>query len=272
MKALLLIGLWLGLSFGVAQAQNKSEEVAFPEKFMFRLSIYHVEQAETDMRVATSSDGPNLGTGISFSRDLGGERSTTTPRVDLYYRFNERHRVEFSSFTIQRDGRQIIDIEIDIEDEVFNIGETVVSDIEYTVNRLGYAYSFYHSPKVELSFSAGLNFARYEFDVANSDGSKTNRATTAAPLPMFGLQASYAFNDTWSLHYLSETFFIEIDESIKGAFINYELNVQYRFLDHFILGLGTARLSTDLEADDDDWRGSISDSHRGWLLFASYYL
>ena len=251
-----------------AQAE---EEVAFPEKFMLRLSMYYVDRAETDIRVA-SNDGLSLGTGVSFSQDLGGDRTAETPRIDMYYRFNERHRIEFSNFSIDREGRRIIDITIDIEDETYDIGETVISEIQYDVTRIGYAYSFYHSSDVELSLSAGLNFTRYEFDIRNADGSESTHADTSAPLPMFGLQLSYAFDDNWSIHYLSETFFIEVDDAIRGALLNYELNLQYRFLDHFIIGAGFARLSTDLEADDDDWRGSVSDSHRGYLAFLSYYI
>lgn len=261
---------WVMPSTGL-QAAVGDDRVAFPEKFMFRLSAYNVEQADTDIRVA-AADRANLGTGISFAKDLGGDESVSVPRIDLYYRFNERHRIEFSNFTIDRKGRRIIDIDIDVEEESYSIGETVISEISYEVTRLGYGYSFYHSSKVELGFSAGLNFSNYEFDIRNADGSESSEAKTSAPLPMFGLRVGYAINDNWSLHYLSETFFIEIDDAIQGALLNYELNAQYRFLDHFVVGGGITRLSTDLKARDSDWNGSINDSHRGILVFLSHYL
>jgi len=39
-----------------------------------------------------------------------------------------------------------------------------------------------------------------------------------------------------------------------------------------MVGVGLARISNDLDAKDDDWKGGISDSHRGILLFSSSYI
>jgi len=40
--------------------------------------------------------------------------SVTIPRIDAYYRFNERHRIDFSSFRTKRDGLKTIEIDIDL--------------------------------------------------------------------------------------------------------------------------------------------------------------
>ena len=87
---------------------------------------------------------------------------------------------------------------------------------------------------------------------------------------MFGLRVAYAINPRWSLHYLSEAFYIELGDEFKGSFQNNELTVQYRFPKHFIVGAGITRFSTDLDADDDDWEGKLADNHRGFLVFGSY--
>ena len=252
-------------------AEEEERKFAFPEKFSFRLAGYSVERADTTVSVARN-DTIGLGAGISFSQDLGGDDTAEIPRVDMYYRFNERHRIEFSHFSIDRAGRRILSLEIDVEDLNFSVGETVISEINYDVTRLGYGYSFYHSESVELAISAGLNFTGYEFDITNSDGSSRNQSDVSAPLPMFGLRLGYAINERWSIHYLSETFFIEIEDEIRGSLLNYELNVQYRFPKHVIVGLGMTRVGAELEANDSDWRGRISDTHRGYLLFVSYYI
>ncbi len=87
---------------------------------------------------------------------------------------------------------------------------------------------------------------------------------------MFGLRVAYAINPRWSLHYLSEAFYIELGDEFKGSFQNNELTVQYRFPKHFIVGAGITRFSTDLDADDDDWEGKLADNLRGLLVFGSY--
>ena len=242
---------------------------AFPEKFMLRLSSYNVEEADTDIAVFTDT---TIGTGVSFADDLGGDTRVTIPRIDLRYRFNQRHRIDFTHLRIERDGRELLQIDISFEGQSYSIGETVVSDISYELFKLGYAYSFYHSPVVELGFTAGLNLTSYDFDAELADGTSSSSSEVTAPLPMFGLSMSYAITPKLSIHYLSETFFIELGDELKGAFLNHELNLRYKLGKSFLLGAGITRLSVDMSANDEDWRGRISDSHRGLSFFVGYFL
>ena len=253
-------------AFNSAAAQ---ENYAFPEKFTLRLASYSVEDADTDIAVR---DENGIGTSVSFAKDLGGDTSTTIPRIDAFYRFNERHRVDMTNFKIERDGRRVLRIDIDWDDQNYTIGETVVTDISYELFKIGYGYSFYHSRDVELSLTAGLNITSYEFEYELADGSEADSSDVSAPLPMFGLRMSYAITPRWSIHYLAETFFIEIGDELEGAFLNYELDLQFKAHKNFMLGLGFTRLSIDLEADDVEWRGSINDSHRGYLFYLGYQI
>jgi hypothetical protein len=257
-----------GLLAGNTVAAETTKNVAFPEKFMIRLSSYSVNSAETDVAVLSSA---GIGTGISFSDDLGGENSITIPRIDAYYRFNERHRINFSSFRIERSGRKTLDIDINLGDQSFITSETVVSEIKYTLVSIGYAYSFYHSPKVELSLSAGLSATSYDLDYSLASGASAASAGVSVPLPMFGLRMAYAINSKWSVRYVSETFFFANDDALKGALLNYELDIEYKLGNNFVLGAGIARFTADLTVDDNNWDGRLSDSHRGILLYGSYY-
>jgi hypothetical protein len=251
-----------------AFAGEIGQEYAFPEKFMLRLSSYNIEAADTQV---TALNDKGIGVGYSFSRDFDTDDSVTVPRIDMYYRINERHRIDFSTFSSDRDGEKELSIEVEIGDQVFEKGEVLKSSISYDLYRIGYSYSFYHSDRVELAVSAGLNITKYDLKFSNQDGSEREEADATAPLPMFGLQMGYAINSNWSLHYLMETFFIEIEDTYKGSFFNNEVTVQYRFLDNFLVGLGVARVAVDLEVDDNDWKGELVDSYDGYLLFAGYY-
>jgi hypothetical protein len=242
--------------------------VAFPDKWMVRLGAYIIDRADTTVSVNTAI---GIGTVIDYERDLGGEDSDTIPRIDAYYRFNERHRIDFTSFVIDRKGQRTLDIDLDIGDENFTASETIQSDIKYTLYKLGYAYSFYHSPKVELSISAGLNITDYELSFANATGDKFETAGVTVPLPVFGLRMGYAITPKWSVRYVSEAFFIEFDDTFKGALLNYELNTEYKLFKHFAIGAGIAGLAIDAEINDDEWRGQVTDSYRGYTLFGTFY-
>lgn len=270
LKAVLLMGLYISpyLIMDVTLAAEEEIKVAFPDKFMIRLSSALVDEASTNFTVLGNS---GLGAGISFSNDLGGETTDTIPRLDAYYRFNNKHRLDFSTFTIARDARKTISIALDIGDETYLAGDTLVSDIEYSVYKLGYSYSFYHSPEVELSLSAGLNITSYDLKYSLESGAQADSVGVTAPLPMFGLRMGYAINPNWTVRYLSETFFVEFEDSIKGALLNYELDIEYKWFKNFSIGAGVTRLSTDVSVKDSDWKGSVKDSHRGFLLYGAFF-
>ncbi len=136
--------------------------------------------------------------------------------------------------------------------------------------KVGYAYSFYHSPKVELSLSAGLNITSY--DLKFNDGTnKVESADVTAPLPMFGLRMGYAITPKWSVEYVSEAFFIDIEDTLSGSLVSYELSTEYKLFKQFAIGAGLARLSTNVEINDDGWKGSVSDSYRGYRVFGTFY-
>lgn len=251
-----------------ALADTESPVYAFPDKWMIRAGAYVVDGADT--QISLNSD-VGLGTSIDYQRDLGGEDGDTIPRIDAYYRFNMRHRIDFTAFNITRAGERTLALDLTIGDENFSASETIRSEIDYTIYKLGYNYSFYHSPKVELSISAGLNITSYDLKFSDSTGAKVETADVSVPLPMFGLRMGYAITPKWNVRYVSEAFFIEIDDALRGALLNYELSTEYRLFKHFALGVGLARIGLDVDVNDDNWRGSISDGYRGYNVFGTLY-
>jgi hypothetical protein len=73
------------------------------------------------------------------------------------------------------------------------------------------------------------------------------------------------------VHYLSEVFYIDIEDTLKGTLLNSELVWEYKAFKNFAIGAGTTRVSTDFDVNDDDWKGSFNDSHRGYLLYGKLY-
>ena len=251
----------------VSAAEDEAAVYAFPDKYMLRLGAYIVDGADTQFSV--SKDG--LGAVIDYSRDLGGDSRDTIPRIDAYYRFNPRHRIDFTSFSVDRKGSRTLEIDVTIDGTDYFASETLNSDIKYTLYKLGYGYSFYHSEKVELTITAGLNFTTYDFKFSTDAGDKAESAGFTAPLPMFGLRMGYAITPKWSVNYVAESFFIDFEDTIKGALINYELNTEYKLFKNFAIGAGLARIGSNVEVNDDDYSGKISDSYRGYTVFGTLY-
>ena len=136
--------------------------------------------------------------------------------------------------------------------------------------KIGYDYSFYHSPKAELSLSAGLNIAKYDMSFVDSTGTKAVDAGVTAPLPVFGLRIGYAITPKWSVHYLVETFFLNIDDKVKATVLNFEVNTEYRIWRHFAVGAGLARLGTELDVNAPNFSGNVTDAYNGFTLFGTF--
>ena len=258
------------LTANVIAAEADDSAVAFPDKYMIRLGAYVVDDSDTQFSV--SSDVLGLGTVIDYQRDFGGDSGETIPRIDAYYRFNERHRIDFTAFSIDRSGSRTLAVDppIQIGDEVFS-DATLNSDIKYTLYKLGYAYSFYHSSKVELSLSAGLNITSYELKFNDGENNKVEAADVTAPLPMFGLHVGYAITPKWSVEFVSEAFFIDIEDTFSGSLVSYELSTEYKLFKQFAIGAGLAKLGTDVDVSGDDWKGTISDTYGGYRVFGTFY-
>ncbi len=253
-----------------AFAEDEATVYAFPDRWMVRVGAYFINHADTSFSI--NSDFGGLGTTIDYDKDLGGEDRATIPRLDAYYRFNHRHRIDLTVFSVNRTGTRtvVVDPPLKIGDVEFS-GDTVNSDIKYTLYKVGYVYSFYHSPKVELGLAAGLNITSYDLKFESASGSKAETADTTLPLPVFGLHMGYAITPKWYVHYLAETFFIEVDNSFKGALYNLGLNTEYKLFKHFALGAGFARVGMQADVDKDNWTGGVSDTYSGFTLFGTLY-
>lgn len=256
------------MTTNVVAAENEELTIAFPDKWMIRVGAYIVDGANTTLSI--NSDVA-LGAVIDYQKDLGGDDGDTIPRIDAYYRFNERHRIDFTAFNIDRQGQRTLTIDITAGDQTYFASETLLSDIKYTLYRVGYGYSFYHSPKTELTMTAGLNITEYDLQFALDDGSKAESAGVTVPLPVVGLRMAYAITPRWYVRYVTEAFFIELEDSFRGAIINFELNTEYRIFKNFALGAGLARIGVNAEVDDDNWRGKVTDGYRGFNVFGTFY-
>ena len=258
----------LPLLASASAAAAERETLAFPERFVFRIASYSVRGADTELSVLSDT---LIGSGFDFTDDLGGENNVDVPRIDGFFRINDRLRFEFGALQIRRDGLNRLEINLDIGDESYSAGDVVVSEIDYELLKLGYAYSFYRSREVELSFTFGLDLTSYSLDYRLVDGSSADSSKASGPLPMFGVRIAYMIEPKWSLHYLSEVLFIETG-GVEGSFVNHELDLRYRLDRRLVIGAGLTRFSMDLDSEDAEWRGRIADTHQGFMLFGAFYL
>ena len=266
---LLLYGFFAMSLLQAEEFAELSPDKVYPDKFKILFGSYFIE--DTNTKVAINSSVGNIGTTIDMQRDLGTEDRLSVPRIDGHYRFNDKHRINFSWFDISRSGTTTTAIDITVGDETFVSNSVVDSKVDTTFLKLAYAYSFYKSPKTELSIIAGINLLDYSLILNNRTNGRVEAADVTAPLPVFGLSMDYAISPRWLVHYRVETFYIELDDKIRGSLLDSQLGVEYRWFKNIGIGLGFNHFALDVKVKSSSYNGGVADLYRGANLYISAY-
>ena len=116
MRTLLQIFIILSFSITMVHAADSNTD-----RFSFSIGAF-ITDRDTDARLDSQTLGQ--GTDIDFEDDLDLDSSGTVFRLDAFYRFNRRHRIDFAIFDLSRDSSATINESIQFGDDVFNINTT----------------------------------------------------------------------------------------------------------------------------------------------------
>jgi hypothetical protein len=219
-----------------------------------------------DTHTRLDSAGLGTGTDIDFEDDLGLESSDTVVRLDGYYRFNKKHRVNFSVFDLSRDSSAILTGDIQIGETVFAVDTIINSEFDTTIMKLAYTYSFFQRDNAYVGVTVGAYVADVKISLAEQNLGQTEIRDITAPLPVLGLRGEYDFADRWRLSASGEFFAVEFD-NVGGSLVDLYLGIDYRFSEHVAIGLGYNGVNIDVDAAKNDFSGNLDWQYGGVLLF-----
>jgi hypothetical protein len=208
------------------------------------------------------------------------ENSTDAFRIDTLYRFNERHALGFSWYRVGLGGQRTLDEQIQINDNIFNVGASVNSSLNLNLYRLIYNYSFYRSAKAEMAVSPGLYMANTKFNLTaqgNITGpnnqpfqTTTVNENLTVPLPSIGLVINYNITPRFQFQTRTDFFYIAIS-NYEGSMFEFYAGLEYRLFKHFALGTAYDRLSAGLQDTSRDGF-EFNLSYNLVYLYATLYL
>jgi hypothetical protein len=253
----------------VFNAPVSAADEQLPDRFMLRLGGYAVGNAETIVRL--DSNKLPVGTHIDYSENLGGETSTTAGRLDVLYRFNDKHGVGFSWYALKFNGSRSLDRDINWGDQTFPINARVDSEIKFDVYKLNYQYSLFHNETTELGVLAGFHVMNTSAGISASGINRAQSESVTAPLPVLGTFAEYKFTPRFSTYFNYQFFFINYDDKIKGSLQDFLVGLEYRVLRNVALGAAYNRFNLNVEAKGDAATLNLNTNWNGGLLYASVY-
>lgn len=251
--------MFLEIPTAIAQADDDT-------KFSLSIGVFLADR-NSDARL--NGTAGIEGTPVDLEGDLGLNRSDSVFRIDGYYRFNKKHRLDFSAFDLSRTASKVIEKDIQWSDTLFPIDTTVDSDFDLAIYKLAYTWSFMQRDKGYLGLTAGLYVADFGTRLeAEAIGALESDGLTA-PLPVFGLRGQYEFTEKLSFRASGEIFAIEY-EDYSGSLYDIYAGLDYQFFKHVAIGIGINAVKLDVGISKDRFDGDVEWRYDGGLVFFKF--
>ncbi len=249
---------------------DQEEDTALPWKRGGIGMSYFLPSLDSEVRVDHSTKG--VGAVINLEDSLGLDESLNVWRLDAFYRLGRRNRVYFSFFDLSRDARRVLQQDIEFNGETYQFGTVVDSLFKLRIYKGAYGYSFFQNEHFDVSASFGIYLVDTELGLEGTAGGLTEYQYLTAPLPVFGLRASFAFTPKLIFKQSIEFFWIAID-SYWGRVVDMNMALEYNFWDYLGIGIGYDAFRLEIEADDkefigSDFLGTLKFNYGGLFIYA----
>jgi hypothetical protein len=222
--------------------------------------------ADLDTTVRIDESLGNLGTEISAEDDLGLDDAKILGQGELTLLPGEHHLVRLSGLSIQRSAQKNIETEIEFDDEIYEVGERVDSELNLTMVGLTYGYRFIARDRGELTATFGIQVADVEANAVVRSRVVRDAESGVAPIPLVGLEGRFDFSSRWSAEGRVQYLTAEIDE-VEGAMMDWRLALAWRKNPHLLFGLGYRSFTIEVDSQNEDTPGLVDMSIDGPLLF-----
>jgi len=260
-----------GIPVAMAASGESTEADEF-HNFGISLGVFVTNRDST-----TRLDGDILdsGTPIDLESDLGFARNDSVFRLDGFYRFNQKHRIDFSAFDLSRESSKVLDKTIDFLGQEFVINTQVDATFDLNIYKIAYTYSVIQNDSGYLGLSAGLYIADISagISVTPLDGGPIEGAAASdsvtAPLPVFGVRGQYNFSEKWMFRGSAEIFVYEYD-AYSGSLYDVYAGLDYQLFKNMAVGIGYNSVKLDLGVSADRFNGNLEWTYDGGLLFFKF--
>jgi len=256
----------------IAPATSAQSQPDVLDKVSFRIGSF-LSSTNTNIKV----DGEIPGTEFNFEEAFGLGSSKSLARIELDWRFANKHTLHLGYYTYDRSRTDRITGEIVFDDVVFPIDTVVESSLGFDFSEISYTYWPYRTERqafgvtgglVAISISAGLKNVPQEGDpVVDLEG----EAKTDLPVPGIGVAYKHLFGESFLLDTHAQFIPTLTIGEYKGDTLNAMAALEYRFLDHYAVGAAYSFLGFRVELDKPHFTGSISYKIRGGQAYLRFY-
>jgi hypothetical protein len=220
---------------------------------------------DTQLRIDPSIT--EQGTLIDAEDDLGLDDAALMPEAEITLLPGKHHLIRLSGFNTRRSASTIIDQEIVFDDEVYEAGERVDSELNLTLFGLTYGYRFIARDRGELTATFGLQITSVEANALVRSRVIRDAESGVAPLPLVGLEGRYDFTAHFGVEGRVQYIGANVEE-VDGSIMDVRLSLTWRLNPNLVFGLGYRSFSVDIDSANEDNPGLVKFSFDGPTLFA----
>jgi hypothetical protein len=259
---------------GPVWAQKSYDDHEMKDRFYITIGGFNQTDLRTTLRLDAKSPqaGLGLGTVIALESLFGVENQVTTVRLDGWYRFGKKNRIAWTFWESEREGASTYegeDIEIG-EDIVIEDGDFVAITDNSRLIAVNWTYSFLNTAKYEGWLGVGLNFTTVDtlidVNVGNIVGQDQAEAKGTVPVPTINLGGRWNFNKRVRMLVFMQMFGLKYGD-YSGKLNNTRLLAEWDITRNFGIGGGFERFAFEVDAESENFRGSLDTSYTAFTLF-----
>jgi hypothetical protein len=254
-------------AMAAGQAATGETPPAWPKKpgFSFRLGTYFSTNS-TQIRV-DGEDGQGTEFDLTDVLDIPANAIVFRVRGDI--RAVKWFGIEAEYYRIGRSSTTVIDREIIVGDEVFEIDETVSTSFISSYVDLAFKFYIIHKQRLDLGLWLGgtVHFVDFSLEAQPSDLGVV-RKETWFPIPAVGAHFSYSLLPRLYLYGKGGFFFYKISDTNEFNSTRFDISLDYYFWKMVGVGVTYAYQDGSVSADRDAYRGLFKHRSSGAQIYA----
>jgi hypothetical protein len=259
---------------GPVWAQKSYDDHEMKDRFYITIGGFNRTDLRTTLRLDAKSPEAGLGLGavIGLESLFGVESSVSTVRLDGWYRFGKKHRIAWTYWESSRDGTSTYegdDLLIG-DDIVISDGDSIAVTDDSSLLAVNWTYSFLNTAKYEGWLGIGLNFSTVDttIDVNVGDivGREEAQAKGTVPVPTINLGGRWNFSKKVRMLVFMQMFGLKYGD-FEGKLNNTRILAEWDIIRNFGIGGGFERFAFEVDAESDNFRGSLDTSYTAFTLY-----
>lgn len=254
----------LALCFGVSSVPAMGQQdIGHAERGSVMIGAF-VTGPDTSARVDSIN---GRGTDIDLEGDLGFETSKTVARIDGYYWFSTRHRLDYSLFRFARSATKVLEKTIEVGNRTFALSRTIEADSDVDIFKVAYTFAPIVRERGHIGIIIGLYTAKIDLAIRDRQSGEEESRDFTAPLPVIGFRGQYDLTERIALRGSLELFSLDAGDA-DGRLSDTTIGADYSFNDRIALGLAYNLVSVDIDAQDTGgFIGQVDWGYDGVMLY-----